>query len=1249
MLLHNKQDTPRFRVEPAGGEDALMELVSINPPACVEVQVKGEAGTISIELIADWLTHFPELQSKGALIERLLVDQNRYVLMILSGRCADAVARYVVPMEWEGKAHSESKVLLRDAKFLMEKLKAINQPIKSDSTLTSERKKHALTVISGIKASNLRQALRRLIIIDRLDDTLARMHCETLLRKDFQISPDRLDEVIEVLRGVVKAAKTSQDDAIPALCDVLERYRPEPLRPTGYIKRGDEAALIQELSQSCVLLVSGPPRLGKTSITRWIAAEFADQGFQIKETTDLETAERFLLEPVDVPRLALVDDPLGGAHPVPNPARVLSQLSALIPRLAANRRLIVAQAQDRLLEVTRKKQLSAVRCSGALWQVLAAQPMDLTCALWSQLANQYRIGDVLRSTVLNGIQDGKIVLDLGCLVHLAANHLQIDDPADLSRIERLARQDAADLGRALADENLKPILMSLAVSTVPGVAVCAPELAFISGKGGSMLPGQSVVIGTMVEFGSPCKLSINDPAYESSPQLTEEQETVLESLELRRLIARSEFDNFSFTHPFYRSAAESLFDGATSSGVKTVLRLLERGIFCLSPWTSTSAAKNIEWVFDQLDSDGKKTVAACAVNGLKSIFPTTRDICFAFLMRNFDALPQELSPEMPKWVQRVTNLSLADMEWVEGEARIPQADSSGIILSYWTSPETSEAEVSSELAFLDGKEDKRITPERIAKTIGFYKNNNSRMTLNAISRLLSYDTALIRAEASGVWLRQPRMGDDKVLERIFSEEHPAVCLATLTAVIRSWNDCDEYRQIHLLNGLTRLSSYPSSAAAIIGVMETFGRVEHTGENTPWPIFETLMPNVLKILPIDVFINDARLYAAIADACHRQSVESRIRLIEAWIGLVERIAVRTIPSDFILGVAGVLITATKGHEDLRTDSFQRLLKIHGTGAQIGIVASLVDAWEDLTEQEKVLLTLKLREPTIDLKWMQAATLTRKNVPPELEQAILLGNVSLQNEPHLLLKTMDRDLLRASACIYMGNPQPLWYIGTHHSGRDAWEPIIEEIARSPNHPLFSLAWEHITYNGNNERVTTFVSALGSVNAPKVFQQLMLHKLRTNGDFMPEAWEALLKLAPDVATRSNWLAEMASHASTVLDYFSDIKHWIPTEHQKEFVCHLENDLNLLNLLNILCELELIDKNTELWQNLEKLLIQIFEQMPPTILETYDRIVGHINRLGFSNTPLAKKLALKRSEFINARSEIRGQNEEKPNSWIW
>lgn len=122
MLLHSKQNTPRFRVEPAGGEDALMELVSINPPACVEVQVKGEAGTISIELIADWLTHFPELQSKGALIERLLADQNRYVLMILSGGCADAVARYVVPMEREGKAHSNSKVLVRDAKLLIEKL-----------------------------------------------------------------------------------------------------------------------------------------------------------------------------------------------------------------------------------------------------------------------------------------------------------------------------------------------------------------------------------------------------------------------------------------------------------------------------------------------------------------------------------------------------------------------------------------------------------------------------------------------------------------------------------------------------------------------------------------------------------------------------------------------------------------------------------------------------------------------------------------------------------------------------------------------------------------------------------------------------------------------------------------------------------------------------------------------------------------------------------------------------------------------
>jgi hypothetical protein len=1250
MLLFSKQKTLRFRVEPAGGEDAQMELASDNPLASVEIQVKGEAGTISIESLAKWLAHFPELKSEGALFERLVADQNRYILLILSGRCADSVAKYVVSLEWAGAAHANSKVRVQDAEDLKKTLMVINQPTTSDSKLESARKMHIRTVISSIKESALRQALKRLIIFERLDETAVRMKCEDLLRKNFRISPDKLDEVIEALRCVVTAAKTSQDDAIPALREVLARYKPEPLRPEGYIKRGDEMSLMQELSQNRLLLVSGPPRLGKTSVTRWIAAELADKGFQIKETTDLKDAERFLLEPVDVPRLALVDDPFGGTRPEPNPAGVLSRLNALIPRLAANRRLIVAQAQDRLLEVTRKKQLSEVRCSGAVWQNLVDQSKDLSCALWTQLANQYRIGDVLQSSVLNGIQDGKIVLDPGCLVHLAVNHMQIDDPVDMSQIERLARQDATDLGRALAGEKLKPILMSLAVSTVPGVEVCAPELAFISGEGDSKLPGQSNVIGTMVEFGSLCKRSISVPAYESPPHLTEEQESALESLELRRLLARSEFDHFSFTHPFYRSAAESLFDGATRSGVSTALSLLERGIFCLSPWTSTSAAKNIEWIFHQLDSNGKKAVATCAAKGLKSIFPTTRDVCFSFLMRNFDVLPDELCREMPKWVQHVTTLSLADMEWIEGEARIPLGDSSGIIYSDWTLPDTSETEVLSELAFLDGKEDRRITSERIAKTIGYYEDNSHRMTLNAISRLLSYDTALIRAEAIGIWLCQPRTDDTKVLERIFSEEHPAICLATLTAVLLSWKDCDKHRQTQLLKGLKRLSSSPSSAAAIIGVMETFGREEYTGENTPWPIFEALMPEVLNILPIDVFINDARLYTAIGDACHQLPVESRMRLVGAWIGLVERIAVRIIPSDFILGVVDVLITATKGYENLRADSFRRLLTIHGTGAQLRIVANLVDAWDDLTNQEKALLSHRLREPRIDLKWLQAVTLTRRNVPHELEKTILLGDVELRSEPNLLLKTMDGDLLRASACVYMGNPQPLWYIGTHHSGRDVWEPIIEEIARSPTHPLFSLAWEHITFEGKGKRVATFVTALGSVNATQVFKQLMLHKLRTNGDFMPEAWETLLKLAPDVTTRSAWLAEMASHASTVLNDFSDIKSWIPTEHQKEFISHLSTDLKLLELLNKLCEVvELSDKSSELRLNVEKLLTEIFEQRSPSILGTYDRITKYINRMGFSNTPLANKFKLKRTEFINTRSEWHRPDEEKPRFWIW
>lgn len=60
---------------------------------------------------------------------------------------------------------------------------------------------------------------------------------------------------------------------------------------------------MDELSRDNVLLLSGTPRVGKTYAARWIAAEFTPLGYDVQEFADVDSAERFLLDPGTAPRL----------------------------------------------------------------------------------------------------------------------------------------------------------------------------------------------------------------------------------------------------------------------------------------------------------------------------------------------------------------------------------------------------------------------------------------------------------------------------------------------------------------------------------------------------------------------------------------------------------------------------------------------------------------------------------------------------------------------------------------------------------------------------------------------------------------------------------------------------------------------------------------------------------------------------------------------------------------------------------
>ena len=1224
----------RFFIEPKNGEDGELHFTPNTSGRCAEIQVKGSPRAVTLATVATCLAHTPARTEKDTLLERLLSHPDRLVVLVMSGRCDDACSLYTVGADWDGTPHPAGRVTRARAADFLNTFSTAKILGSVTGKLKARRRAHNAAFAKATDKDALRVALSRLIIIERVDAAELEAQCANRLRRDYRIPSDRTDAVLGQLRANVKTAKAGGIDAFPFIRGTLASASPPQTRPSDYVERGGESALIDELSNSGVLLLSGTPRVGKTFAARRIAAEFEPHGYEVRESSDTDQVERFLLEQTQALRLAILDDPLGGTYAVPDPGRSLTRIEALIPRLSQHRKLIVVQGASRLLATARVTALREYRVAGHSWHALSVPGATFLVRLWQSLADRFNIPEALRNFVSEALADGSLTLEPGCLQYLAVYHHRMGVQLDLDQVIRLAREDASSLGRALAEEGHEHLLSTLALTTTARERINFKELAFATGAGGDTLPSKSMheSLGTII--GGPPRSTPPAPSYDAIPDLTSAQLNALDKLERDRLVEVGTDESVGFVHPFYRAAAETMIDGRTHRNAAEITTTVERGLFCLSPLTSRAIARNLDWAFDKLASrvDEQSALIDRAVDGLKSYFPATCDLCFRFLIRRLADMPANRKSELPHWIAAVTSIRLYDLEWNDGEAHLPFDGmlSSDNFEDAFRKVERSE--VATELRLLNAAESEYVSPERAAKVLKFFAKEPASISLSVVGRLLSYDEAALRAETIKLWLRISREDDDAALSRIFDDDHPSCALAALKGAVAGWHDYSTSRQKQVLDGLSVLAKTAACATTMLDRLLLFNRVEVVGEEPPWPIFETLLPVVMQVLPYNAAIRDARLFAVVRSAVEALQSASIVAICDVWIGWLERkIAEGRLPSDFSLGVGAVLVPATQRKPELRDGRISRLLAFEGTGALITFIADLVDNWDALAEGERRALLARLRAGQPDDLWLQAAALTRSAVPTTVQRTLLGDEVSLSDAPDTLLTQISPALLTAAVHVYSGQPDLLWSLGTHHSGEAAWEPVLELIARTPSHPLFELAWDHVAYGGAGARVSSVMTSVGGENADRMLDMLIRLKVSCTGNYMPEAWATLLAMAPDDETRAVWIDKMSFYAPAILDELSDLKLWLSEERDFADMCdRLKSDIVLLSIAHdIVTSSEDMDVDNLRPSGIRALELAL-EKYPPRLFGTCDTLAGILERKGVVAPELTAALQQHRKAIL-------------------
>jgi hypothetical protein len=1254
MLQFCAHNEATLFVEPDGGEDAELTFTAGGRPIRCEIQVKGAAGAIALADVAACLAHPPPRRVAPTLLERVISDPNRFALFVMSGRADDASAVYRGASTWHGEQHPVPRIKAADAAALLAAFAVIDAAGNDGGKLKAKRQAYNAAFAATANPATVREALRRTFIFDQVDEEGLERRCAEYLRRDHGIPSDRTASVLLQLRAAIGDAKAQRTDAFLALRSILARASPSPIRPSDYVARGDEDGLVEILSRDHVLLLSGTPRVGKSYTARFIAAEFMSHGFDVQEFTEVESAERFLLEPGTAPRLALLDDPIGGSEADAQSPRSLERLSKLIDRTRPQRKLLVAQGLEPLLATSRTLSLAEIITGKRRWRDIGDLEPAFLVSLWQALAAAYAVDAALVVRVTDALLTGELVLEPGCLEHLAANTDRLGAATPIVDVTRLAREDAAQLGQTLVACGLEDLAVSLAVATAPREPIRLVDLAYVRGSGGAGLPGKRTALGTMVTIGGPPIPPASAPAYDEPPELAIADQTGLDYLERRRLVTIDATPTVGFAHPFYRAAAETLLKSPTHHAAHAIGHAVGRGLFCQSPQTSRATARNLDWIFERLQARpaARAALVEQAIEGLRSFFPATRDLCFGFLVNRLSDLPIETQRELPRWIRSVMSVKLGDLEWRDDEAHLPYNVRLGIDYFDRVFRTVRRREVAAELALLDAP-DGLVGPERAAAALRFMATSPGSMTLTMVGRLLSYDEAALRAEATKLWLSRPRTGDDEILDRIFADDHPSCALAALKGTVRGWEASTAERQARHLDGLVALAHNVAAAAAMLDFLVVFDREEHTGRHPPWPIFERLMPVVMAALPQNAVFIDARLFAVARSALRVLSPSALVALCDGWIDWLERNECSgRLPSEFSLGVVEILLQATATEPERREARVARLLAFAGTGAKIPFMADLIDHWALLRVDERATVFERLKSSRSDDRWLQAVALTRSDVPDEVVATLLPEGIDLSQPPTRLIDRVPTLLIEAAIHVYSGQPQPLWSLGTHHRGEAVWEPVVEIIGRRPDHPLFELAWDHLAYNGDGKRLASIVADLGAPSAERALGILLRLKVNCTGNFMPETWATLLRLAADADEHGRWLDRMADASPAILDDISDLRFWLSEVGDfRGMLGRLQNDFQPLEMARIAFGQPDAVNAPEMQDKAVKVLARLVRERPPLLFGTCDRLLRWLERVPVETVELLTLLSERRAAILAEREAIK-QSMEQPDppldGWI-
>ncbi len=943
------------------------------------------------------------------------------------------------------------------------------------------------------------------------------------ISKSLQGINAQLETISENTQQIVQSVNLLSEDLIS---------REKPVVSEDYVSREEEKDLWAILIDQKILLLTGISFCGKSQLAKRLSEKLVDQGYRYMNRNDISEADRFLRNTTEN-RVFVLEDPFGHDSISENPTN-LRRVEELVRNLPATNKLIITSRLEIIKSINHAQILQYCNIEGHQWIDLTNKKASFLSTTWSTLVERSDIPEGVQSAIsgylLKNPEDG--LLQVGQLKHLSKI-----SPSDLigkttEQLLYLAKADSRKLSAEIINRGSKAatLFAALGLTATTNIPLQFEDLAYIlidsdlyasfQKKGKSPFKRKSPTNDGDPEF----------PKYEddtSLPQIYMEELVFLQKRGFVDIVNKS----ILFTHPTYWEAARHTLLGLNIIQLDSITFLITKSLSCLSPTTTLNCARQFKFFYHNgLSQEFKDVFKKIAFQGAKqSIFPGVRDICLSFLSSILDDLPQSKAEKVIQMISK--NLSLSDIFW-HGDIPFIAEDSSNF-LNFLDEEETKN--IDGILEKLNEGEGELLSPRQIWDVLNTLHSwpVSKKFPINSsgMHQILNSDEAFIRGKVAFITMRHNIIHEEAVVRAILNDSHPYVVFEGIKGAIYGYgNYSSEDRNIlkpHILDALKN-STITIRASDLI---TTFG-IDYGSESIDWTLFDEEQKKAIWKLWAEIFpvffdnapkefeiYNTGRFGTTLNEAQKFLSSDESLLIGWAFYRWIDKcLHLGKVPDTYEFGVIQFLLEAII--PKLRLELFTKIITHQDSRFASYSISWCMGYWDELSDQEKKVISDLLTSDRVDLRWLKAVCLVQNKIPVDI-QLLLFGKELFAEEYSRIIDQIDEELLKDCLSVYCGHPQPFWYLGFHHSHQSIWIHIIKNILITCHPVGFEICVRELVSTGVNGFTPDWDDGLSiweticskSKNNVLLAKQLILSTAETNCalESARKLWNSLIRHYP------------------------------------------------------------------------------------------------------------------------------------------